>query len=536
MKRKNIGKIEELQFLNYKSNVDIYLGNLQESLELADIVLKESKKLDKPLIQLNAIFNKAEVCWRLIYYDLMLECINQGEQILQTLTKKSQDEKYTSQKAYILFLKGINALKKEDFDYALECHNESLNLRKRIGNKLEIGRSLKRISNVYWWKGDYDQSLIYIKQALKLFEEIGNDYDIAETLQLIGSNYRSKGELDYGLEYVQQSVKKFENLGNKKETAESLQIICTIYREKGEFNQALETSEQSLKLFEAIGDKISAAAYSLFQLGSINYQKGELDLSLKYFLKAMKYCEEYDEKSLLSRILYRIILIFIELNDLEQAQKYFDYLTQINQQIDHKLVNRIYRLTSALMLKTSIRLRDWFKAVEILEDLLEEANLHTSMRIEILLNLSAVHLKELQLTGEKDVLDELNDYITRLFELSAKHNLQQLLVEIYRLQGQLALVELDTNKANQLLTKALTLSKEKGLEKLSNDIIKEQQKLNDQIGMWKDLQEKKAPIIDSMKQISLENGVKRISKAILEEKDEETEKIFEYRKLFALKI
>ncbi len=55
--------------------------------------------------------------------------------------------------------------------------------------------------------------------------------------------------------------------------------------------------------------------------------------------------------------------------------------------------------------------------------------------------------------------------------------------------------------------------------------------------MWNELQEQKAPLEETLKLVSLESTVDTIKKeTILENRDKETGKIIEYRKLFALKI
>ena len=55
--------------------------------------------------------------------------------------------------------------------------------------------------------------------------------------------------------------------------------------------------------------------------------------------------------------------------------------------------------------------------------------------------------------------------------------------------------------------------------------------------MWKNLQEKNAPISETFKLVSLESIVKNFKEeTVIEEKDKETGEIIEYRKLFALKI
>ncbi len=84
---------------------------------------------------------------------------------------------------------------------------------------------------------------------------------------------------------------------------------------------------------------------------------------------------------------------------------------------------------------------------------------------------------------------------------------------------------------------ARELAEEKGLKILIQGIIVEQEQLEKQLGMWQQLQEKKTPLVDTIKQVSLDKTVKRITReTILEKRDEKTGEVLEYRKLFALKI
>ncbi|MHA1502480.1 MAG: hypothetical protein ACTSSB_11580 [Candidatus Heimdallarchaeota archaeon] len=55
LKKKDISKEAELIFLILKSEVECYLGNLQEALQLAELVLKESKGLANVLLQVDAL-------------------------------------------------------------------------------------------------------------------------------------------------------------------------------------------------------------------------------------------------------------------------------------------------------------------------------------------------------------------------------------------------------------------------------------------------------------------------------------------------
>ena len=100
-----------------------------------------------------------------------------------------------------------------------------------------------------------------------------------------------------------------------------------------------------------------------------------------------------------------------------------------------------------------------------------------------------------------------------------------------------ALVELDAKKAIEFLEKSQTIAEEFDLELLRKRIKEDRDKIDNQLDMLNQLQEQKAPINESIKLVSLDSTAKDIKKdTILEERDEETGNIIEYRKLFTLKI
>ena len=92
-------------------------------------------------------------------------------------------------------------------------------------------------------------------------------------------------------------------------------------------------------------------------------------------------------------------------------------------------------------------------------------------------------------------------------------------------------------RALDLLKKAEIIAMETKNEFLKDKVNEDREKINQQLEMLQKLQERKAPISETVKLASLENTMQTIKKeTVLEERDEETGRIIEYRKLFALKI
>ena len=87
------------------------------------------------------------------------------------------------------------------------------------------------------------------------------------------------------------------------------------------------------------------------------------------------------------------------------------------------------------------------------------------------------------------------------------------------------------------MKKAEKIAVETKNELLKEKVNGDREKLKQQLEMLQILYERKAPISETVKLASLENTMQTIKEeTVLEERDEETGKIIEYRKLFALKI
>ena len=98
-------------------------------------------------------------------------------------------------------------------------------------------------------------------------------------------------------------------------------------------------------------------------------------------------------------------------------------------------------------------------------------------------------------------------------------------------------MELDAEKALSLLQKAKNVAIETKNEFLLQKIDEDQENINQQLSMLQELQEKKAPISETIKLAPLDSTIQEIKEeTVLEERDKETGKIIDYRKLFALKI
>ena len=101
------------------------------------------------------------------------------------------------------------------FDEALQCHNESLEIEKEIGEVSGIATSLGNIAIVYCDKGLYDEASKYHHESLVIQRETGNKRHIALNLNNIGSILNEQGMNDEALLYFEESLDISKTIGDK---------------------------------------------------------------------------------------------------------------------------------------------------------------------------------------------------------------------------------------------------------------------------------------------------------------------------------
>ena len=190
-----------------------------------------------------------------------------------------------------------------------------------------------------------------------------------------------------------------------------------------------------------------------------------------------------------------------------------------------------------MLYRASTNISDWVKAAELLTNILQNIDLFDYYKTDILFSLLEIRIKELQIQPTKEALTAVQKQLNDLQREAEDKKIYMVLVNTYRLKSKIALVELDVKKALELLVTARTLAEERNLELLVQQILKEEQKINEQLSMWNKFQEENAPLKDLLREVQLETTAQEIAKdSVLEVWNKETETVVEYRKLFAIKF
>ncbi len=449
---KDLAYHEQISYYTLKSFLALFLFDKKTCLKYAKKAYHASGKLENSLLLLDVYIQMANgLQWHLKTNEAN-EFIQKSEELLKILPQESSTE-LIKRRATIMWLKGHNYMQRGDFEKAKEFAELALKLREELDLKVDICFSLFQLGVFSWQIGDLNRALEYTESCKVLADNINYLTFSKRCYVQFGIIYNMKGELDIALNYNKQVLTFAEKEDDKTLISSMLNNIGMIYQEKGDLDRALESMEKSIEIVEELGDqiRISATCDSLFHLS-----------------------------------LYR--------NDFEQAQRYLNQIKQIADQEKNLILDHIYRIDRAVYLKHSPRALNRGKAEEILKQLIEEGIPDYQFRVIALLNLCDLLLFELSTTSDPEILEELQFYISQLLNTVKNSRSYSLLAEAYLLQARLALITLDMIKARQFLAKAQEIAEKYGLTRLAMRISSEHDQLLNQIDLWENLRESKAPL------------------------------------------
>ncbi|MHA1450867.1 MAG: tetratricopeptide repeat protein [Candidatus Hodarchaeales archaeon] len=475
-----------------KSIIYNKLGEIEKGLKLADEVFKECLNSGELLAAIDAIIVRVEATWRLGKLDEGLKFIGEGEKLLERTRAKNFDQ-LAGRKGSLMRHQGITLLYKGDLKRASELLEQALEIFEGLNDHENIAATLSNLGNVHHKNGDLENARKSHQRSLEIREKIGNKQAIAASLNNIGNALRDKGDINEALDYYLRSLALFKEIGNGFMTSYVLNNTGVLYHDRGDLDKALEYLKKSLVLREEIGND-QIIARTLNNLGSVYRDMENYETALSMHRRALRINEGIENNIETSETLFDIINVALDKKDINLAKDYHEYLKQISNSEDHWVIRQRSNIIEALLLREEKRIRKRFKATEIFEEVIEEGisrEAYHELTVIAMINLCDLLLYEVKILGEEGVMGEIQELTAMITGIAKKQASHSLLVESYLLKSKLALLELDTDQAQELLVQARLLAIERGLDRLARTIAGEEEVLLSNLSKWKEISDRK---------------------------------------------
>jgi tetratricopeptide (TPR) repeat protein len=530
LKKDNLTKEVELRIIVIQSEILSYNAEFPKALKLAEKVLKESEKIDNDVLKADACMVKTIILYNIGKFK---ECYEFSKKGLEYLADDKRFDYKQIAKTKVLLLLNLATLEFEFGNYPIgkkifdDVHEFAL--KTKIDQIIGFALCIKGQATTF--VGDKVQAEKLVDEGMAIQKPLGENLFFIYSCFTYATVKQLIGKYDVALEYHQKGIDLSLETGAKLLLYGFYTHAALIYSRQYKLDKALKYNEKALELTQ------TSKAVTYVNTGAIYLLKNEIEKAYENFMLGLEESKKTGHFRMIPGLLYQLVLSSLLLNKIDLAKKYLQELKDLRKESDFKQIPLYSQLGEVLILKESTKIQDWFKAVEILEELLASEDLRRSSQIDVLYHLVEIRLRELQVTADQEVLIKVKSYIEKIQTYAEDRKQFSLLANIYRLKSQLALVELNAEKAVDFLITAKTLAEERNLQSIAVSIQEEQAKLEKQQAMWSSLKEQKAPLQETLKEVHLNNSVKQLAKeTVLEVQDERTGDVIEYRKLFALKI
>jgi len=148
-----------------------------------------------------------------------------------------------------------------DLDRAARLHEESLTLRRELGDRQGIAISLNSLANVAVEREDHETARALYEQSLALRRDVGDERGIAVTLNNLSVVARDERDWQRAAALSMESSALFRDLGDKQGVALSLVTLGVARYHLGFRTEAMQLHRESIALFSELENKREIAEW-----------------------------------------------------------------------------------------------------------------------------------------------------------------------------------------------------------------------------------------------------------------------------------
>ena len=246
------------------------------------------------------------------------------------------------------------------------------------------------------------------------------------------------------------------------------------------------------------------------EMGSIYRIKGDYDQALENIEYSLQISEKMNLIPQMVLSLVMLVLIYLDKNDREQANRYFLELESHIDKTDYKVITQGFFMTKALMIKSKGRFQNRAEAEKLFKEVVEDDIIDPVFQILSVVLLCDLLMEELSFSNDPEILEEIDPLIGRLLNIAEIQNSSLYLAETKLLQAKLALIQMNIEKAQYLMTQAQREAELHDLDLLAVKISVEHDSLLERLEEWSSLKEINAPLSERINLASIDEVIDRL--------------------------
>jgi predicted ATPase/class 3 adenylate cyclase/Tfp pilus assembly protein PilF len=194
-------------------------------------------------------------------------------------------------RASVLNGAGVLAWAQNSYARALALLEDSLALRRELGDTRGIASSLNNMALIAQDQGDYARAQAFYEESLTLRRELGDRWGIAMSLNNLGTIVEDQGDYARAQAFYEESLTLYRDLQDKQGIAESLANLGAVTVHQGDPTRAIMFLEESLALYRYLGMK-EGLAIVLTNLGRAVLHQNDVTRASVLYEESLILCHD----------------------------------------------------------------------------------------------------------------------------------------------------------------------------------------------------------------------------------------------------
>lgn len=317
--------------------------------------------------------------------------------------------------------------------------------------------------------GNLDDAHLYFQDCLSLINNIDDSELLAQIYIAIGNNLRYFGQLRRALEKYSEAL-----VISKRNSYKYLKLVSKInlgivFSEMGDLHLAQDYLNNALLESEKFKLDILISQCKR-ELGSILLKQREFHLAEEYFTYSLNHSKRLKNPIESTIDLYRLLNLFLELRNYEDAGLCLLNIQKIKEVFDIKFINQCYELSLAKVIRVEYSVKSLNTAFEIVENIIHSDKVYHEFELDARIFHCELLLLEKKLFNHSKNDRIIEDSIDEIYDFLTIQKSVQTTIECMVIQAQLFFYNLDFDIAKMYLSNAGSLASDNGFNLLDYKI------------------------------------------------------------------
>lgn len=234
-------------------------------------------------------------CGAMLRYWFTRGHLSEGREWCARALRKAGAEEPTQERAKALNTAGVLAYYQGDYAAARTCHEESLAIQRRLGNRNGIAASLTHLGNVACDQGDFASARALHEESLAIQRQLRDRRGIANSLGNLGNVVSDQRDFASARALYEEGLAIMRELGNRLGTANALHNLGRVVHFQGDLLAARSLNEECVAIRRELGDRLGMA-FSLDSLGDVASEQGDYPAAGALFKESLMIQSELGDR------------------------------------------------------------------------------------------------------------------------------------------------------------------------------------------------------------------------------------------------